>query len=47
MTQGGENQQNIKSEDNSEVHGVNCYSDGEVNLWNGPKAYARLCLIPC
>ena len=29
MTQGGENQQNIKSEDNSEVHGVNCYSDGE------------------
>ena len=29
MTQDGENQQNIKSEDNSEVHGVNCYSDGE------------------
>ena len=29
MTQDGENHQNIKSEDNSETHGVNCYSDGE------------------
>ena len=29
MTQDGEQQKNPKSEDNSEPHGVNCYSDGE------------------
>ena len=29
MTQEGEKQQTLKSEDNSEPHGVNCYSDGE------------------